>query len=420
MKLTFLFRDMDVAEVQLVHVQNVLESYGLFHFQNLPLDVRVELSATLLAAAAFTHGTWKERTVHLAKKIIEDLPLSYLHPWVARGQVSFLRRPEDIDQPVLWLSQGARSRGALKETDVRLYAQCGRLTACLSDQLLRRNRIDLAQALLQQWQPRSVPHPPKLERMANFHYRFSKAKVLRLQGDLKAAVSIFFHLLQDDVYLNTTRWIQSRITSHSADVLCELNQPHDAITLSNRLIRDDFCNNDLLEPHKLSIAEAFAQTDRSEMARRLLLEIKDKYDKTAFKLSRIAEMTHVRACIGLARISHGNQDWQLALADWNEASTVVQKYKWGGEFTNGIIQYSLSHVTDALLWSDLSRSCRETSKQILRREGCQYWMPLVLGTRWSDFARCHLKYDSSFAFLHGECTWDSGSSHPPAITQIFN
>lgn len=396
-KLKFLCRDEDIAEVQLAHLQNVLEIHGLHQFQNLPLNLRVELSATLLASSVFASDGWNGQAVHLAKKITDDLPLCYLQPWVARRQASLLQRPEDDDDLVSRLSfHGTR-------TDTRFYAQCGRLTACLSEQLIRRNQMDLAQAKLQQWEPRNIPHPPKLERMAHFHYKFVKAKVLRFKGHLNAAATILVQLLKDDVYLSTTNWVQWRIVSHSADVFCELGRPRLAIRVLYRLRGLRVRNNDLLESQRLSTAEALAQTGHSKLARRQLLAIKDKYDRTASKLSKVAEMTHVRTCISLARISHGNKDWQSAFNDWYEAGTVVQKYEWGGEFTYGVIQYSLSHVIEKLQRNDLSGTSREVSEQILRREGRQDWIPLVLGTQWSHFARHHLDYHPALhPFMEGK------------------
>jgi hypothetical protein len=392
-KLTCLHRDEDIAEVQLAHLQNILESLGLFYFQNLPLCVRVELSATLLAASTFALGGWKERAVHLAKNIIDDLPICYLHPWMARRQASLSSCPEDMDQE--------KPRGPVEETDIRFHAQHGRLIAFRSEQFIRHGRIDLAHAKLQQWKPRSALHSPKLERMAHFRYKLALAKVLRFKGDLEASLSIFSCLSHDDIYDSTSHWQKCRLASHMADVLCELGHPRQAITILLQLLRGPkLPNNDLLEALNVSLGEAFAQEGMSEPARTRLLAIKNNYDKVVPRLSEMGEMTHVRACIGLARISHGNGDWQSAFTDWHEASRVVQRYNWGGDFTYGIVQYCLSHVIAKLQRYDVSKILRETSEQILSQEGQQDWMPLVLGTKWFWFAKRNLEYNSNIAFVH--------------------
>jgi len=380
-------------------LHRAFDHHGFALYQSLPIHVKTNLAATLLVTSEFSSEDWKRRACDFAKKLIDDLPKSYLHVWARRLQVRLSSSLTNSNQPesVLEVLPERHVLARLSHANPRIYAQYGRFLVSVVEQSLRRNQIPQAKALLLKWEPPNES-PSKLMRNAAFRWKFAMAKALRFEGNFSEARTLFQQLFDEAIDQASFRGIRCRVVSNLADLYCELGNAEAAVDLLRPRIEEyTECGHEYFA-HLLiiSLAEALIQEGELREAEVYLLQAASFYDGTS-KPNNIAQMAHVRACFALAKISTIQGHWKEAVRRWTQAKDAVAKHEWGQGFTLGMIKFSVAYVSANTGPQDSSKKLIQAAQDILYQEGegpDQYWMATV-ATYWRNFLEGTYQYPCS-------------------------
>ncbi|KAF4458607.1 mfs multidrug transporter [Fusarium albosuccineum] len=218
-----------------------------------------------------------------------------------------------------------------------------------------------------------------------FRLQSTAARYFQSIGDFSAARAS----LEQFLSLNTTKPIRSNsrriLIGRLADIYCEMHdfskadeilQPElDAIHESDRSRRG-------FRRILLASVEANMGLGRLEASELVLRELEDA---TPFELDNVHDQQlHMRRLFAAARISHMRSDHQQALLRWRFALQEVERMhtpQSTSGFTAAVIHLSLAHIQLITGDRDSSRSSWATGSDILRREKCEFWIPVV-STTW--------------------------------------
>ncbi|KAJ3541137.1 hypothetical protein NM208_g4745 [Fusarium decemcellulare] len=218
-----------------------------------------------------------------------------------------------------------------------------------------------------------------------FRLQSTAARYFQSIGDFSAARAS----LEQFLSLNMTKPIRSNsrriLIGRLADIYCEMQefskadeilQPElDAIHESDRSRRG-------FRRILLASVEANMGLGRLEASGSVLRELEEA---TPFELDNVHDQQlHMRRLFAAARISHMRSNHQQALLRWTFALQEVKRMhtlQSTSGFTAAVIHLSLAHIQLIIGDRDSSRSSWAIGSDILRREKCEFWIPVV-STTW--------------------------------------
>ncbi|KAF5009308.1 hypothetical protein FDECE_4455 [Fusarium decemcellulare] len=218
-----------------------------------------------------------------------------------------------------------------------------------------------------------------------FRLQSTAARYFQSIGDFSAARAS----LEQFLSLNTTKPIRSNsrriLIGRLADIYCEMHefskadeilQPElDAIHESDRSRRG-------FRRILLASVEASMGLGRLEASESVLRELEDA---TPFELDNVHDQQlHMRRLFAAARMSHMRSDHEQTLLRWRFALQEVERMhtlQSTSGFTAAVIHLSLAHIQLIAGDRDSSRSSWATGSDILKREKCDFWIPVV-STTW--------------------------------------
>lgn len=214
-----------------------------------------------------------------------------------------------------------------------------------------------------------------------FRLQSAAARFFQSIGDFAAARAS----LEQFLSLNTTNPIRDGtrriIIGRLADIYCEMNEFEKA----NMLLLPELESIDekerLRRPFRrllLASIEANIGLHSLDAAESVLNELEDA---VPFEMEDIYDQQlHIRRLLAVARIAHMKADRVAAVRRWRFALQEVErmhtlKSKTG--FTAAMIYFSMAHAQLTNGDRDGGRNSWVSGTEILRREKCEFWIPIV-------------------------------------------
>ena len=356
--------------------------------------VKQALCVLLLSASRFRYNPWKRECIQRIKGLLDDKHDSYLSAQAAFIESKVLRMQGNV----------ADSHKALEEHihrtvlpgldeglgfDARWNATRGDLIISFSENLMRGNDLQRAQAELEEWEPLAPTKPSTMEKIVLKSRNVMLGRIFKNQGRFHEALPYFEKLLLEFSYEDyhiSTGW-QMALFSNVADLYCEVGRPDDAEAVLAREMEIIYArgweNISTGRRLQLALIESFIRRGMFKKAEDCLWKLVPIFEAIT-EPDMIQNTGYFRVWAGLARVSHLQGHWDDALVRWKRALAIVEGSGWTEGFNHGIILFSIAQVLTRTGNFDEGHSALRNAQKSLATEKRKYWI-VGLGSYWYDY-----------------------------------
>lgn len=298
----------------------------------------------------------------------------HLRMAIANRQSISLRLQGDHDRSEIML-QNVLEGPAIDPTDIRSHCARGRLLLSRTENAILRKEFAKAASYLATWEVKNSPASGlelQVVRMKNT----TVGRVSRYDGQFEHARYCLEECLQTILH-DSSRY---HVMHHLADVYCELKIPGEAEKLVLGEVKQlRALGKQRSKPFRrlgLPLAEAYIEQGTPQAARIVLRELLDIFDGVVGH-DIADQLGHVRAMIGLARVSWHESRWSEAHQILERALGLTRKY---GTFSKRNFYIGIIHLFLSVVYFKLSRDWEArlaigSANDILREQVPRHFMP---------------------------------------------